>query len=79
MYPIGYIISMLGHFKIIFNKCPKKEITFHRGLGTITKCRIFPKLKTYLTKAKHSSFSFTILTNLIAINTLIVITRAVFK
>ena len=25
----------------------------------------FPKLKTYLTKTKHSSFSFTILTNLI--------------
>ena len=45
--------------------CPKKEITFHRGLGTSTKCRTFPILKTYLTKAKHTSFSFTILTNLI--------------
>ena len=56
---------MLGHFKIILNNCPKREILFHRGLGTSTKCRIFPKLKTYLAKAKHSSFSFTILTNLI--------------
>ena len=56
---------MLGHFKIILNKCPKREILFHRGLGTSTKCRMFPKLKTYLTKAEHSSFSFTILINLI--------------
>ena len=27
---IGYIISVLGDFKIISNKCLKKEITFHR-------------------------------------------------
>ena len=34
-------------------------------MGTSTKCRIFQELKTYLTKTKHGSFSFSILINLI--------------
>ena len=46
---IGYI-SVLGHFKIISNKCPNKEITFHRGLGTSTKCRVFSKTKDIFNK-----------------------------
>ena len=62
---IGYIISVLGYFKMILNKSPKDEIPFHGGLDTSTKCSIFPKRKTYLAKAKHSSFYFAILTNLI--------------
>ena len=36
------------------------------GLGTSTKCCLLLKLNTYLIKAKHSWFPFTILTNPVA-------------
>ena len=59
---------MLGYLEIIFNKSPRKGIIFFGELGTSTKCRIFSKLMTYLTKAKHRLFPLTILTNLIVRN-----------
>ena len=59
---------VLGHLEIILNKSPEKEFFFIGGLGTKTKCRIFSKPMTYLTKAKHSSFPFTILIHLIVTN-----------
>ena len=57
-------LEVSGRFKI---KVRKKN-HFDGGLGTGTKCRIFSKPMTYLTKTKHSLFSFTILTNLIETN-----------
>jgi hypothetical protein len=33
-------------------------MTFIRGLGTNTRCRLFSKLVKHLTKAKHRSFVF---------------------